>query len=194
MTSIATLSGRVIDFLDPEPHQVNLDDLASGLGRHARYTGQTVRPYTVAQHSLLVAALVEREHRLHALLHDAPEAYTGDAPSPLKAALRAHAQALGAPSSYDAIERGLWEAICRRYDISPELPEAVVRADRLAMLIEAPVLQPKGWNSPVWNWARGEELEVAGLHRGHLTRILALPNGGGIEWMWAVVDHLAARG
>lgn len=193
MTRIATLSGRVIDFVSPDPDQIILDDIASGLARHARYTGQTVRPYTVAMHSLLVAALVEPAHRLHALLHDAPEAYTGDAPSPFKEAMRSFARLTGHQSPYDVVETGLWKAICRRYDMAPDLPDEVHRADGFAMVVEAPILQPAGWRHEVWDFAREDERRVAGAHREQLLRLCALPDGGRIAWLWEVTGELAAR-
>lgn len=193
MTAIATLSGRVIDFLAPDAAQIHLDDIARGLARHARYTGQTVRPYTVAMHSLLVAELVPHEHRLHALLHDAPEAYTGDAPSPMKDAMRAFARLRGHESDYDLVEHALWKAVCRRFDLAPELPEEVRWADRWAMLVEAPVLQPEGWKHPVWDAWREDERQVPGMHREELLKITSLPDGGYVAWLWSVTGELTKR-
>lgn len=66
-----------------------IDDIAHALAQINRFNGHTTRPYSVAEHSLLVAdvaawrgasAVVE----LAALLHDAHEAYVGDMPSPTK--------------------------------------------------------------------------------------------------------------
>lgn len=193
MTAIATVSGRVIDYLNPDPAQISLDDLHLALGREPRYAGQTCRPYSVAQHSLLVAHLVPRAHRLHALLHDAAEAFTRDVPSPMKEAMRGLARLTGHQSPYDVIEHGIWKAICRRFDLSPEMPEAVTAADALAMVIEAPVLQPKGWKHAVWDFARAAELEIGGVHREQFFRICALQHGGGIDWLWAVIDELTER-
>lgn len=155
MTAIATVTGKVIDFLNPDPEQLSLDDIARGLSRAPRYAGQTDKPYSVIQHSLLVAHLVPAEHRLHALLHDAPEAYLCDVPSPAKEAMRQIDIARGSGrSAYDAIEHYLWNAICVRWDISPVMPEAVKHADYQAMAIEAPELQPEAWEKPIWDFAR----------------------------------------
>ena len=76
------LSGRRLDLLDPSPLDVEIEDIAHGLARVARWNGQTHGPhiFSVAQHSLLVEALAGAEKpdlpatgRLVALLHDAPE-------------------------------------------------------------------------------------------------------------------------
>src|SRR5277367_6924580 len=50
------LSGRRLDLLDPSPLDVEIEDIAHGLARVARWNGQTVgeHGFSVAQHSLVV--------------------------------------------------------------------------------------------------------------------------------------------
>jgi 5'-deoxynucleotidase YfbR-like HD superfamily hydrolase len=50
------LSGRRLDLLDPSPLDIEIEDIAHGLARVARWNGQTSGDYTfsVAEHSLLV--------------------------------------------------------------------------------------------------------------------------------------------
>ena len=50
------LSGRRLDLLDPSPLDVEIEDIAHGLARVARWNGQTAGAhiFSVAQHSLLV--------------------------------------------------------------------------------------------------------------------------------------------
>ena len=52
------LSGRRLDLLDPSPLDVEIEDIAHGLARVARWNGQTAgdHAFSVAQHSLLVHA------------------------------------------------------------------------------------------------------------------------------------------
>jgi uncharacterized protein len=52
------LSGRRLDLLDPSPLDIEIEDIAHGLARVARWNGQTVGEhiFSVAQHSLLVEA------------------------------------------------------------------------------------------------------------------------------------------
>lgn len=66
--------------------------LAHHLAQINRYTGATVRPYSVAEHSLLCADIAEamdlpRVVQLACLTHDYHEAITGDMSSPVKMAV-----------------------------------------------------------------------------------------------------------
>ena len=56
------LSGRRLDLLDPSPLDIEIDDIAHGLARVARWNGQTKGPhiFSVAQHSLLVEKIAAR--------------------------------------------------------------------------------------------------------------------------------------
>lgn len=134
------LSGRRLDLLDPSPLDVEIEDIAHGLARVARWNGQTMgeHPYSVAAHSILVERLYARlnprapaRERLTALLHDAPEYVTGDIISPFKAAIGI---------DYKAFEQRLAAAVHMRFSI-PEPSEALARrikhCDRLAAWFEA---------------------------------------------------------
>src|ERR1700675_2765440 len=81
------LSGRRLDLLDPSALDIEIEDIAHGLARVARWNGQTsgAHIFSVAQHCLLVEALARRkapglDHGplLAVLLHDAPEYVIGD--------------------------------------------------------------------------------------------------------------------
>src|SRR3982751_3549354 len=90
------LSGRRLDLLDPSPLDVEIEDIAHGLARVARWNGQTFgdHAFSVAQHSLLVERILRLQlaecaprDRLATLLHDAPEYVIGDLISPFKAVI-----------------------------------------------------------------------------------------------------------
>ena len=90
------LSGRRLDLLNPSPFDIEIEDVAHGLARVARWNGQTLgdHAFTVAQHSLEVEKLSAKlapdwpaRWKLAALIHDAPEYVIGDMISPFKAAL-----------------------------------------------------------------------------------------------------------
>jgi hypothetical protein len=134
------LSGRRLDLLDPSPLDVEIEDIAHGLARVARWNGQTIGAhiYSVAQHSLLVETIahqrarLDRAHRLAALLHDAPEYVIGDMISPFKAIIG---------DSYKGVEARLLAAIHLRFGVPASLPQGLVRqiksADRAAAYLEA---------------------------------------------------------
>ena len=135
------LSGRRLDILDPSPMDIEIDDIAHGLARVARWNGQTVGPlpFNVAQHSLIVEAFCGEikpgwppRWRLAALLHDAPEFVIGDMISPFKAQLGA---------VYKDIEHRLQQAVHLRFGLPADLPETVEktikRGDRACAFFEA---------------------------------------------------------
>lgn len=86
-TWMETWSGKRVDLLNPDPSQIDIRDIAHHLSILNRFTGATKVPYSVAQHSLYVSMLVPEHLQLHALLHDAHEAYTNDISTPLKECL-----------------------------------------------------------------------------------------------------------
>ena len=119
------LSGRRLDLLDPSPLDVEIDDIAHGLARVARWNGQTkgAHIFSVAQHVLLVEALARAKRprldaraRLAVLLHDAPEYVVGDMISPFKAVIG---------DSYKAVEHRLLAAIHLRFGLPATLPETL---------------------------------------------------------------------
>ena len=54
------LSGRRLDLLDPSPMDIEIEDIAHGLARVARWNGQTLgeHGFSVAQHSIIVEEIV----------------------------------------------------------------------------------------------------------------------------------------
>jgi 5'-deoxynucleotidase YfbR-like HD superfamily hydrolase len=133
------LSGRRLDLLDPSPVDVEVEDIAHGLSRVARWNGQTSGhwAYSVAQHSLLVEAIARQQGLserwwLAALLHDAAEYVVGDLVTPFKAAVGL---------DYKALENRLQTAIRIRFGLPATLPKnvsaAIKRADRVAAFLEA---------------------------------------------------------
>jgi 5'-deoxynucleotidase YfbR-like HD superfamily hydrolase len=135
------LSGRRLDLLDPSPNDIEIEDIAHGLARVARWNGQTFgeHAFSVAQHALLVEEIaavlhpeLNRRWRLAALLHDAPEYVIGDLISPFKAAIGL---------DYKAFETKLLQAIHRRFGLPATIPESIAgvikSADRVAAFYEA---------------------------------------------------------
>jgi 5'-deoxynucleotidase YfbR-like HD superfamily hydrolase len=135
------LSGRRLDLLDPSPLDVEIEDIAHGLARVARWNGQTRGPaiFSVAQHCLLVDAIAAAlepaatdRAMLTILLHDAPEYVIGDMISPFKAVIG---------GDYKSVEQRLLAAVHLRFGLPAEAPATVKRltkrADRMAAFLEA---------------------------------------------------------
>ena len=54
---LETVTGKVVNVIEPSPEQICIDDIAWGLSRMPRFCGHTITevPYNVAQHSIFVA-------------------------------------------------------------------------------------------------------------------------------------------
>jgi uncharacterized protein len=138
------LSGRRLDLLDPSPFDIEIEDIAHGLARVARWNGQTVgeHPFSVAQHSLLVEAIAGHARidlpartALTVLLHDAAEYVIGDMISPFKAVLG---------DAYKGVEARILAAVMLRFGLPAEMPAAVRKLakemDAVAAFHEATLL------------------------------------------------------
>jgi len=144
------LSGRRLDLLDPSPLDVEVEDIAHGLARVARWNGQTegAHIFSVAQHTLLVEVVararwpsIDRKARLELILHDAPEYVIGDMISPFKAVIG---------GAYKLVEARLLAAIHLRFGLpvrrTPEIERMIKTADRGAAHLEATRLA--GFSAP----------------------------------------------
>jgi len=135
------LSGRRLDLLNPAPQDVEIEDIAHGLARVARWNGQTrgAHALSVAQHCVVVTDILAaldpesgRQGELAALLHDSPEYVIGDLISPFKSAIGL---------DYKSFEQKLLAAIHAKFSLphplSAGLMSAIKRADRIAAYYEA---------------------------------------------------------
>lgn len=158
------LSGRRLDLLNPSPADIEIEDIAHGLARVARWNGQTVgaHAFSVAQHALLVEEIATGRNvewparwQLAALLHDAPEYVVGDLISPFKTAIGL---------DYKAFELRLLAAIHARFGLPAQLPgdvQAEIKAaDRIAAYFEATRLA--GFSSEEATIYFGEPKDIRG--------------------------------
>ena len=135
------LSGRRLDLINPSAMDIEIEDIAHGLSRVARWNGQTTgdHAFSVAQHSVIVERIADtlepgadRKWLLAALLHDASEYVVGDMISPFK-------DALGV--DYRAFEDKLMQAVHVRFGlpaiITPQLKKFIKRADKISAYLEA---------------------------------------------------------
>ena len=135
------LSGRRLNLLDPSPLDIEIEDIARGISRVARWNGQTSGQYplSVAQHSVIVAELlksynenIETKWQLAALLHDAAEYIISDMITPLKSFLG---------EEYILLEEKIQSAINIRFSLPGEIPKKIYKliknCDRQTAFIEA---------------------------------------------------------
>ena len=90
MSWLQLATGDELSLTLPSPAHITPYAMAWGLSQINRYCGQCLRPYSVAEHSLLVCEIAERELGLNvhgqfaALLHDGHEFIATDMHSPGK--------------------------------------------------------------------------------------------------------------
>lgn len=130
----STCSGIVFDLANPTPEMVARGDIAWHLSMDNRWGGNLQLPYNVAHHSVLVArAMPVPQWRIYGLLHDAPEAYTGDLITPLKDML------IASGFDFRDIEDRILAAILAHFNLPPMTPQiaaAVHEADQLLLATE----------------------------------------------------------
>ena len=194
------LSGRRLDLLDPAAIDIEIDDIALGLSRVARWNGQTRgdHGFSVAQHCLIVEDIcgfiqpdLAVPYRLMALLHDAPEYVIGDMISPFKAALGLN---------YRAFEERLEAAIHIRFGLPPKVPaeiKALIKeADRASAFYEATQLAGftldealKLFGAPPKGYALTIEPQPASVAQAHyVSRFHLLSEAAGYEGGPAAFD------
>lgn len=133
---ITTYDDRQVFPYRPVPADYNnIKDIAYSLARINRYNGtyHGRESYSVAQHSVYVSWLVPQEHKLAAILHDAPEKILNDLPSPLKHDLQ----------EYLDLEKLHEKAACEAWNLTVPLSHpAIKEADRSVLYWEAIAMKP----------------------------------------------------
>ena len=123
---VFTASGSMLDLLNPNPVDIRIEDIAHQLAMQPRYAGATRFPYSVAQHSVLVAQACPPGLRLWGLLHDAAEAFLGDLVAPIKPRM----------DQYVRAEIVLMRAICVRFGLQWPEPVEVKEFDQTVAALE----------------------------------------------------------
>lgn len=205
-TVFATSSGKLVDLLDPRPEDIDFDDIAEHLSKENRYNGGTPgTAYSVAEHLVRGAEAVFANVRGvylserrgseagleefvapyvgYFLIHDAPEAYLKDDPTPKKRAIDAIAQ--GQFGVLAGSITGAFDELTRRFEIAiakaaglpwpwPKLCQETVDAfDEIMLVTEwrdlkriplpfTPTVLPLEEIIHPWNWQQARtQLEAA---------------------------------
>ena len=138
---LGTFSGKRFYPLDPQPEDVHLQDIIHALSNICRFNGHTNRFYSVGEHSLNVAWLLEKRGAdpktvLYGLLHDAAEAYICDIPRPLKKYL------CGYKEMETAAMNTIYEAL-KLPKPTAEQEASIASADKYILTLEARELMEK---------------------------------------------------
>ena len=150
-------SGKRLELLHPTPDQICLGDIATGLSLECRFGNQLPTHYSVAQHSVLVAKMMERDElpeRIQAagLMHDASEAYLGDLPGPLKV--------LPEFAFYRNLEAAWQATILAKYGLyggAVKYADRIRKYDRWALYLEAHAMKKR---ISEWESLQGVEVPI----------------------------------
>lgn len=125
---MVTYTGRVVDPCNLQIEDVDIQDIAHSLSMQCRFAGHTREFYSVAQHSIRVSELVLPEHALHALLHDATEAYVQDIIRPVKYEPKMR--------GYLVLEERVWIVVAQHFGIGIDHLPCVELADKRVLKAE----------------------------------------------------------
>jgi len=125
MSYIRTYNNLVFDYKNIDPLEISILDIAKALSHIPRWLGHTKTFYSVAQHCCWCYDNTKGD-KLEALMHDAPEAYTGDCPTPLKQML----------PDFMAIEDKISKVIADKYGFQYPYTEQTKDVDKRALLLE----------------------------------------------------------
>lgn len=136
-TTVRTISGRNLDLLNPDPAEIDIEDIAHHLSMTNRYNGGTPYPFSVAQHSILVASILPDELKLWGLLHDSAETFTGDLVGPGK-------KIPGLGDEFKKVEDGIMDAICAKFNLPKDIDYRIIKAaDKAVQAVE--MTEMNGW-------------------------------------------------
>jgi len=155
--------------LTAEGH-VYLNDIAHHLALRNRFSGATDKPYSVAQHSVLVARVLEpygRDVQLQGLLHDAAEAYLPDIPRPIKQDV--YLWCNGTMKEFSEVEDAIMQRVCEYAGCDWPPHSAVKEADNRVCATERRDLMQSGHDWGImdeiepysfrinpWKWSKAE--------------------------------------
>jgi 5'-deoxynucleotidase YfbR-like HD superfamily hydrolase len=149
---------------------VYLNDIAHHLALRNRFSGATCNPYSVAQHSVLVARVLEpygRDVQRQGLMHDAAEAYLPDIPRPIKQDV--YLWCNDTMKEFCEVEDAIMQRVCEYAGCDWPLHPAVKEADNRVCATERRDLmcshhdwgvmdeiEPYSFTIKPWKWQKAE--------------------------------------
>lgn len=132
--NFVTYTGKTFDYNNITPESICIEDMIHSVCRINRFIGHSKRPYPVAEHLFLCLIMAETlgysaREQLLVLIHDFPEGYTGDCPTPLKNLL----------PQFKEIEANVESAMYKHLSIEPPTEEEhlkIKRVDNTMLVIE----------------------------------------------------------
>lgn len=108
---LQTYTGKRVSVMNPQPNEINIEDISVALSKQCRFNGHCSKFYTVAEHSVRGAWLAEdwygKDVAREFLLHDATEAYMGDMIRPVKRMM----------PQFEEMEQVFWKAISTKFNL-----------------------------------------------------------------------------
>jgi 5'-deoxynucleotidase YfbR-like HD superfamily hydrolase len=149
---IQTASGGRFYYKHPRQSCILIEDIGHHLSQVGRFSGATRRFWSVAQHSVLVAWIIENElggtpkAALKGLLHDGHEAFMNDIPTPFADHVE---ELVGWPvieMCKTAFDDAIYLKICGEF-VSDEEAKLIATADKIAFVTEATqlLIEPPDW-------------------------------------------------
>lgn len=138
---IETVKGNKFYYEDPV---FDIQEIAHATAMQCRFTGHTSRFYSVAEHQIVVANIMDfckLGAPIEGLLHDGTEAYLSDIAAPWKAML----------PDYKKVEGVLEVKLRRHFGLPDTITPGCKRADWLALFVETMQLIPSmgaDWVAP----------------------------------------------
>lgn len=128
---IETFTGLEFDLLNPKNNIYRPEDVLHALAKECRYGGHCDKFYSVNEHIYIGTFLIDGiNEQCEWCVHDSPEAYLKDIPTPLKRLF----------PEYEKLHDAHLEEICRQWGISYPLCDKVWEVDHLMFEIEQPQL------------------------------------------------------
>lgn len=149
---IQTYTGKRFHFLNPYFDEIDILDIAHALSNVCRFNGHCNRFYSVAQHSIIMSNLIEKEYALYALLHDASEAYIFDLLKPIKE--------ISELSNYRKIEKDIQNLILFKYNLLDLSIIGIEKAKRLDIKLLATEARQLGLMTEYWETYNIEPLNI----------------------------------